>query len=84
MASTLIPAARRLRPLRRHLNVCQALGIPAYCVADEAGVAIGYLHDLARGKCQPSLEHAERIAAALGVQVEDLWPELERPYAPTA
>lgn len=78
------PAARRLHPLRRALNVARDQGIPARAVAEEAGVSPALLSLAANGAYKPNPEHAEHIARALGVRVENLFPELEQAAARSA
>ena len=71
-----ISAARRVRPLSRALRRARAEGIPQYAVAAEAGISAPYLSLIASGQMQPALTTAERIAAALGESVGELFPEL--------
>jgi transcriptional regulator with XRE-family HTH domain len=69
-----IPAARRLPPLRRALNAARIQGVPAYIVAEEAGISKAMLSRVASGDVPATPETAKRIARALGCPVTQLFP----------
>ncbi len=74
-----IPAARQLRPpnvnLIAALTGAKLLGVPAYLVAREAGVSPALLSMIARGRARVTPANARAIAAALGRNVTELFPE---------
>jgi transcriptional regulator with XRE-family HTH domain len=75
---TTIPAAAQLTPLRRALNMVRAnAGIPAAAVARHADISPSLLSMIASGAARATPDVAERIAAALGLPVEDLFPRGE-------
>lgn len=72
----MIPAARQLQPLRRALNLVYIhAGITARAVAAEADISPSLLNMIAAGERRATPEVAERIARALGLPVQDLFPE---------
>jgi transcriptional regulator with XRE-family HTH domain len=73
---TMSPAASRLTPLRRALNLVRAQGIPQRAVAAEAGVPPSLLTMIASGERLPTPDVAARIASALGLEPEQLFPGL--------
>jgi transcriptional regulator with XRE-family HTH domain len=79
MPETTIPAARRVRPLSRALTELQALGIPAWAVAEEAGISPALLSMVARGRTSVSPSTAEAIGRALGRDPSELFPEADVP-----
>jgi DNA-binding XRE family transcriptional regulator len=60
----------RLRELR------QGQRLPLWGVAVRAGTTATMLSTIERWGYQPRADLCERIAAALGVAVNDIWPEL--------
>ena len=74
MLST-IPAAAQVTPLKRALNLIRInAGIPAAAVAREARISASLLAMIAAGERRATPAVAERIAAAMGLPVEDLFP----------
>jgi transcriptional regulator with XRE-family HTH domain len=71
-----IPAARHISPLRRALNIAREQGVPQHLVAREARIATGHLSAIANGDFRPTPEMAQRIAAALGCTMRELFPDL--------
>jgi transcriptional regulator with XRE-family HTH domain len=72
---TTIPAARRVRPLARALSQARLMGIPAWAVAEEAGVSEALLSMIANGRTPATDSAADAIARALGRSTRDLFPE---------
>lgn len=69
-----IPAERQISRLQQALHAARVSGVPSSAVAREAGVDRAYLCRVASGDFRPSLPRAERIACALGREVDDLFP----------
>jgi transcriptional regulator with XRE-family HTH domain len=66
----------RVRSLRRER------GLTLKALGARAGLSHPFLSQLERGLARPSLGSIERIAAALGVPVADLWTENAPPAPP--
>jgi DNA-binding XRE family transcriptional regulator len=67
----------RLTPTNHLKQVRQACGLALYGLAARAKVSPTTLSAIERWDYQPGSEVRERIAAALGVSVADIWPEGE-------
>jgi transcriptional regulator with XRE-family HTH domain len=66
----------RVRSLRRER------GLTLKALGAQAGLSHPFLSQLERGLARPSLGSIERIAAALGVPVTELWAETTAPALP--
>lgn len=56
-------------------NFRQAQGLTLYGLAALAGVSPTTLSAIEKWNYQPTVRVRERIVAALGVQVRDIWPD---------
>jgi putative transcriptional regulator len=56
-------------------RIRKAQGVRREKIAADAGISVQYLWALERGKHQPSLDVARRLAAALNTTVDQLFPE---------
>jgi DNA-binding XRE family transcriptional regulator len=69
-------AAHLETPAKNHLKeLRQARGLPLWGLAVRAGTTATTLSAVERWGYQPSSDLCQRIAAALGVPVEAIWPE---------
>jgi transcriptional regulator with XRE-family HTH domain len=59
-------------------ELADARGLTINRLADFAGMSRGYLSKLLRGEQSPTVRSLERIAAALEVEVRDLFPKPRR------
>ncbi len=66
--------ARKQRPivvrLREAIRDAEKRGITQYRIAKESGVSAGQLSRLMHGKVAPRLDTAERIARAIGCEIQ--------------
>ena len=77
MATTLIQPEPCL-PLVHALAELRARGVRQCDVASDAGIYPQRLSEYALGRSVPARAVAERISAAVGVDVERMWPGLGR------
>jgi hypothetical protein len=64
-----------VRPLARALAIARAAGIPARCVAEEAGISPALLSMVASGTVPATEATREGLARALGCSEKDLFPD---------
>ena len=74
IANDAIPAAARVSPLARVLTEVRSHGIPAWAVAEEAGISPALLSKVSRGRVPATPDTAEAVARALGRSVGELFP----------
>lgn len=55
-------------------QIREGKGLRREQVAAAAGISLQYVRDLEDDKSNPSLPIARKVAAALGVTVDDVWP----------
>ncbi|WP_226626581.1 helix-turn-helix domain-containing protein [Alloyangia pacifica] len=69
-AASFLTVGDRLRARRK------ALKVPLRAVAEGTGLSIGFISQVERGVCEPSLTSLTAITKELGVSVSDILPEL--------
>jgi transcriptional regulator with XRE-family HTH domain len=52
-------------------------GIKQKWLCDKTGISDSAMSLIVRGKAEPTLRNARKIAKALGMTIEELWPEEE-------
>ena len=70
-----IPAAKQMSPLEHALVQARDAGVPQWAVARTAGISGPHLTNIARARVRPSRETAYAVAAALGCDPYELFPE---------
>jgi transcriptional regulator with XRE-family HTH domain len=71
-----IPASRHVRPITRAVAQARAAGVPAYAIAREANISQALLSMIVNGRAPVTRATGEKIAQALGVDVNEIFPEL--------
>ncbi len=82
MSTIQIPAARQVTPFARALEIARAVGVPAWAIAQEAGISESLVSQLSRGRVPATPETAVAIARALGGDPRALFPDVEIPGDP--
>lgn len=59
------------------IELRRMLGMTALDLAEKAGLSEEKVYAVERGRYNPTAEEAQRWAKALGVQVKDIFPEVE-------
>ena len=75
---TTAPVWHSVPPLKRTLNALRYSGISPVIVARAAGISKTHLFDIADGKVGASRDAAGKVSQALGLPLEDLFPELSQ------
>ena len=56
-------------------RILEARGTSQAWLARKTGLGVGTVNEIVQQKRAPTLENARKIAKALGVRVEEIWPE---------
>lgn len=74
MQTTMIPAARRVPPLRRALEAARSAGVPQWAVAEEAHISPSLLSMVARGRVRAT-ERRRDTTSGLGCETSLTTPQ---------
>lgn len=67
------------KPMRELTRIREERGLSQQGLADASGVNKATINQIERGRRSPNLETLEKLAAALEVEIADLFPKAQRP-----